>query len=391
MKKMDHNKRTLWGYSFEWTPEHQTKEQLRPLTLTYDVLGSECLDRLDELSPPISKGRPTEKFHEEKTDNSPLQDEKSEKPATHRDLYALLEQHHSTDPKLHEFWTHIHTVPPWVDWEQIERGQEVFYRYGGPSIISLTFQSLVGGMAAWRVIETLGRTGGFGARVARRRLLETFQHILQVTRDLDSIQPGGDGFASSIRVRLLHAHVRRRILSLARDRPDYFDLDSWGVPVNDLDSIGTVISFSSALVWMGLPRQGLYLREQEIVDYHALWRYIAYLLGTPTEPWLRDYRQSKILFESLAVAELEPSDMSRVLANNVLTGLSNQPPTNASREFLCAQAHWLNGRELADGLGIERPQLWYQILVAAQCLYFMFTCYFCRAIPSWDKAKNEVC
>lgn len=374
----DRDTRTLWGYTFDWTPQHLTQEQMRPLTFTYDALAADCLDRLDELSP-----QPNRKLSELDT-----KDEK--RRGGRRDLYALLEQHHTVDPKLDQLWTQVHTVPDWVDWSQIKRGQDVFYRYGGPAIVSLTFQSLVGGMAGWRVVETLSRTGGFGAKVAKRRLLETFQHILQVTKSPEGLQAGGEGLASSVRVRLLHASVRRRILSLARDRPAYFDLDAWGVPINDLDSIGTILTFSAALIWVGLPRQGLVLREQEIVDYTALWRYVAYLLGTPTEPWLVDYRRSKVLFESLIVAELRPSDMSRVLANNILTGLSNQPPTNACREFLCAEAWWLNGRELAESLGIEKPRLWYRALVAGQCLYFMCTCYLYRSIPSWDEAKNKV-
>lgn len=389
--------RTLWGYTFEWTHEHLTQEQMLPLVFTCDALASECVDRLDQLSPPsILTRQPPSETPKAKTGQpaAPTEDkEKDEaKPQgpTRRDLYALLEQHHTSDPKLDELWTQVHTVPHWVDWAQIKRGQDVFYRYGGPAIVSLTFQSLVGGMAGWRVVETLSRTGGFDARVAKRRLLETFQHILQVTKSPESLRSGGEGFVSSLRVRLLHASVRRRILSLARDKLEYFDVEACGVPVNDLDSIGTILSFSAALIWIGLPRQGIFLREQEIVDYTALWRYVAYLLGTPTEPWLVDHRRSKVFFESLIVAELRPSQMSRTLANNILTGLSNQPPTNANREFLCAEAWWLNGWELSRALGIERPRLWYKLLVAGQCLYFMGMCYLFRAIPSWDEANNEV-
>lgn len=207
-----------------------------------------------------------------------------------------------------------------------------------------------------------------------------------------SVQPGGEGFAASVRVRLLHASVRRRILALAEAREGYFDVEAWGVPINDLDSIGTVLSFSAALIWIGLPRQGIYLTQQEIEDYHALWRWVAYLLGTPadsTSP-LADWRAAKVFFESLIVAELEPSEMSGVLANNILTGLSNQPPAFATREFMCAEARWLNGGELCDALGIARPGLWYRVLVGAQCVYFMGVCYVKRLSPEWDRESREV-
>lgn len=57
---------------------------------------------------------------------------------------------------------------------------------------------------------------------------ETTQHILQCTMSLESIQPGGEGHASSIRVRLLHAAVRQKIMKLAHQRPDYYNVKEYG-------------------------------------------------------------------------------------------------------------------------------------------------------------------
>ena len=81
---------------------------------------------------------------------------------------------------------------------------------------------------------------------------------------------------------------------------------------------------------------------------------------------------------------------SRALANNIIAGLHGQPPLMASRQFLCAETHWLNGRQLAETLGIERPNAYYQALMAGQCIFFMFWCYINRSIPSWDEAKIDV-
>ena len=75
------------------------------------------------------------------------------KPKVKRDLYALLRDNAASDPTLNKLWTQVNSVPEWVDWEQIARGQEVFYRYGGPALMGLAFQSLLGGMGAGRVVE----------------------------------------------------------------------------------------------------------------------------------------------------------------------------------------------------------------------------------------------
>ncbi|KAJ2988582.1 hypothetical protein NUW58_g3898 [Xylaria curta] len=200
------------------------------------------------------------------------------------------------------------------------------------------------------------------------------QHTLNVHRDLKSIQPEGDGFVNSVRVRLLHTAVRRRIMKMASQRPEYYNMAEYGVPINDLDSIGTINLFSTVLIWIGLPRQGIYLRREEIVDYLALWRYVAYVMGVPHN-WMATPESAKVMMESVLISETRPSVASANLANNIITGLKNHPPAYASHGFLCAQTHWLCGRELADELEIERPSLYHSALVLGQCLLFMTTCY----------------
>ena len=379
---------SCWGYEFDWTDLHLTNEQAEPLKHSYDVLAEECLDRLNAISPPANGTLPRSNNVQE----TPLKESESEKkeelPLPQRDLYALLRDNHTSDPKLDELWTEVNTVPSWVDWAQIERGQDVFYRYSGPCLTGLTYQSLLGGMGAARVVETLARTGGFNTKVARRRLYETTQHILQCTKSLDSIKPGGAGHASSVRVRLLHAAVRQRILKLADQRPSYFNVAEWGIPVNDLDQIGTVGTFCAALIWLSLPRQGIFLRQQEKEDYVALWRYIGYILGTPTEHF-ESAAKAKAIMESLLHNEVNPSDMSKIMANNIIHCLEGQPPTYVSPDMLIASARWLNGNELGDALGLPRVSFYYSALMAGQCFFFMGLCYFYRSVPFLDRGHIE--
>ena len=253
----------------------------------------------------------------------------------------------------------------------------------------LAYQSLLGGMGAGRVTEVLARTGGFSTKVAKHRLYETTQHILQVTQSLDSIKPGGAGQASSIRVRLLHAAVRRRIMKLASERPSYYSVEELGIPINNLDCISTIGTFSATLIWLGFPRQGIWIRDQEIEDYIALWRLVAYYMGTPTDVF-ETPAKAKRMMESILVSEVVPTETSKVLANNIILSLQGQAPTYASRDFLNANARWLNGNDLADALGLGRPGLYYWALVAGQCIFFMALCYTYRAIPYLDQRKIKV-
>lgn len=380
----------IWGHRFEWTDQHCTPEQYEPLKYSYDVLGEECLQRLNAISPPQPGTLPRNNPDRSSSASIPgtTEEKKELVPAPKRDLYALLEQHHSTDAKLDELWQQIHTVPDWVDWAQIERGQDVFYRYGGPALTGLTFQSLLGGMGAARVVETLARTGGFSPNVARGRLFETTQHVLQCTRSLAGIQPGGEGHASSVRVRLLHAAVRQRIMTLASQRPSYYNTAAWGIPINDLDTIATIATFSATLIWLSLPRQGIFLAPQEITDYLALWRYIAHLMGTPTTPFASS-PSAKAFMESLLTHEVRPSPTSQTMAANVITALQNKPPFFVSAHMLTASARWLNGPHLADALALPRVPRYYTCLMAGQCLFFVAYCYTYRYVlpAAYDRRR----
>ncbi|KAI1753698.1 hypothetical protein F4782DRAFT_495379 [Xylaria castorea] len=358
-----------WGVKFKWTSKHTTPQQLESLIHSYDTVATEAIERLDEIIPPPHAQSPPEADGEKRR---------------RRDMYELMQEHAFEDEKIGKLWTEINTVPEWVDWAQIERGQKVFFRYGGPAITTLTFLSLLGGMGSARTVETLDRTGGFDVKVVRRRLLETTQHTIGVHRDLKSIQPGGEGFVDSVRVRLLHAAVRRRIMQMASQRPEYYDMAKHGVPINDLDSLGTIGTFSTAVMWIGLPRQGIYARQQEIADYLALWRYVAYIMGAPYD-WMATPESARGTMESLLMSEIRPSRASANLANNILTGLEGHAPTYASREFMCAQTYWLSGSELSEKLEIDRPSLYYSSLVLGQCLLFMTTCYINRSFTWLDE------
>jgi hypothetical protein len=108
----DKNTRTCWGYTFQLTDDHLTEEASRPLKLSYDKLGEECLNILNEIAPSTKLENGARK--------SPAVDsEKPQKSKSRRDLYKLLEAHATDHPKLEELWNQLNTVPVWVDWDQV--------------------------------------------------------------------------------------------------------------------------------------------------------------------------------------------------------------------------------------------------------------------------------
>lgn len=210
-----------------------------------------------------------------------------------------------------------------------------------------------------------------------------------MTRSLEDIKPGGAGHISSVRVRLLHAAVRQKILDLTDQQPSYYDVKRYGIPINDLDCIGTINTFSTSVVWVGLPRQGIRLRDQEIDDYIALWRLVAHYMGTPTEPF-ETRAKGRAMMESLLASEIQPTDMSKILAQNIILSMENTPPAYASKGFIEAMVHQLNGRQLAEKLGIPAPSFYYKWLVYGYCVFAMSLAYTIRNIPSLDRKSIKV-
>lgn len=110
-------------------------------------------------------------------------------------------------------------------------------------------------------------------------------------------------------------------MKLAQQRPEYYNVEEWGVPINDLDCIATIGTFSATLIWLSLPRQGIWMTQQEIHDFIALWRYIAYLTGTPTDPFETPEKAKRIM-EVLLLYEIHPTETSKILANNIIKCLA---------------------------------------------------------------------
>lgn len=124
---MDEKSRTKWDYTFQWSENHVSPEEMNPLRHQYDELGTAVLERLQEIS-----------IREKTADES-----KGDKIHGRLDYYTLLRDRHQTDHVLSKFWQEINAVPEWVDWDQIARGQEVFYRYAAANLNGFALQGFI--------------------------------------------------------------------------------------------------------------------------------------------------------------------------------------------------------------------------------------------------------
>lgn len=211
---------------------------------------------------------------------------------------------------LRDFFTDVEATPYWVDHARIERGAKAITRTGLLGLFPLGDMSLMGGYLASRATKPLVATGEI-EHMAGQRLVETAAWWIDVTTP-GSLRPHGKGYASSLRVRLVHAYVRD-----AMNRRQDWDYEAWDRPINQLQTVGTLLLFSLVFV-LGTQFLGIRYTERERADIIHLWRYVGWLLGIDEELLPATEEDAWRLLWLLATTEFIPDDDSKRLAKALL-------------------------------------------------------------------------
>lgn len=197
----------------------------------------------------------------------------------HRDGMAMLDralEHGVSAVKnppdtLVRLFAQLDDVPEWVDWDRMELGARAYQRTGMAGSLTLSAVSLMNGYHSSAAIKPLLFTGQLD-KMARRRLAETGKFIAE-TIQVDGLRRFSSGFKTTVKVRMIHAFVRRMLRS-----SDRWDSETWGLPINQADMGATNLSFSIALI-TGVRAIGLKLSRREADAIIHLWRYSGYLSG----------------------------------------------------------------------------------------------------------------
>lgn len=254
---------------------------------------------------------------------------------------------------LKELVERARTVPPWLDWQRLERANEVFLRPGVLGGLVLGLCSLVHGYAAPAGNKPLAFSGRLKER-ADRRLAETGKFVSEVTA-LGGLRPGALGWRLVLHVRLMHAAVRRLVLESGR-----WSMQDWSYPINQHDMLATILLFSCVFV-DGVRHFGVHVTEPEADDYQHLFRWVGELIGVEPELLPQTYEEAQRLANFIHLTQGPPDADSRALVSAMLEGPLLRAKTErelkrAKREVAVASGlcRSLIGDELADALGLSR-------------------------------------
>jgi hypothetical protein len=260
-------------------------------------------------------------------------------------------------------------VPVWVDWETVDRGGSVLLRVGPLGGIVLAYKSLVLGYASPGGNKPLVFSGRLEQQAARR-LNETARFV-QATITPGAMRPHGQAWQITLKVRLIHAHVRRMILKQGGWN------DEWGAPINQHDEAGTSLLFSVAVL-EGLRQLGVHVTRRDGEAYMHLWRWSGWLMGVEPELLPATESEAMRLGHLIAATQGAPDDDSRRLTRALLdaplhTARGPHGRVNARRvvRFGSAMCRALIGDELAAQLAVPRTHWRYVVPFARRLVSSM--------------------
>ncbi|MCG8313937.1 MAG: DUF2236 domain-containing protein [Pseudomonadales bacterium] len=171
---------------------------------------------------------------------------------------------------LVDLFAQVDDEPIWLDRDKIKLACEVSRRVGVSGELVLRNFALMGGYLGGAAAKPLVFTGQLD-RMTPRRLVETGKFWMDVTT-IGGLERDQEGFKSAVRVRMMHAQVRAMLVN-----SDQWDM-GWGHPINQWDSMATILEFSSIFL-TGLRALGFIFTKKEREAVIHLWRYVGYLMG----------------------------------------------------------------------------------------------------------------
>jgi mpaB/rubber oxygenase-like protein len=224
-------------------------------------------------------------------------------------LAAGIEAVPQAPESLRRLFAQLEQMPEWIDVERCNLGGATFLRCRlGFAALALLSLPLIYSWPAGN--KPLALSGELVHR-ASQRLKDTTRYVFAVSQR-NGLARFSEGFTMTVRVRLIHAQVRRLLLDSGG-----WQHEAWGAPINQWHMAGTNLMFSVGVL-DGLSRLGYRFTRAEREALVHLWRYAGYLLGVDEELLAVDESQGRSLLERIFDFEPMPDDDSRALVNALM-------------------------------------------------------------------------
>jgi hypothetical protein len=264
-------------------------------------------------------------------------------------------------PELRRFIEATSSLPDWADPALMDAGARVIHRTGQHGMLVLRDAGLMAGYQASAINQTLIMTGSL-QRGAQRRVAETTSWWIDCTTE-GGMAPGAKGFKTTLRVRVMHAIVRRNV----SQRPQW-DAQELGLPINQVDMQATYLGFSVVHL-IALKVTGVVVTDDDARAVMHLWRVIGWLMGVEDALLYDDEMQGRIGLYHNVISQAPPDESSAALGRALMDEpLHRHYPRAAALRGRFNKARHLSvvrlfvGRQGMRHLGLPPTLPWYPVL-----------------------------
>jgi uncharacterized protein (DUF2236 family) len=239
---------------------------------------------------------------------------------------------------------------PFADPACVEAAQSLFVDHGPEILMTLGCYALPDAYAARKGVKVLHQTAYLANR-PNRRLFRTMQMVVDVMEP-GGLGPHGRGIRTLQKVRLMHAAIRYQLHHDSTTKWNHLD---YGVPINQEDLAGTLLTFSFLAI-DGLRKLGANISDEATQAYFDTWCGLGRVLGVLPKMIPDSLEAAAELKETISKRQFGPSEEGKEMTRALIVMLEkNSPPmlesvpTGLMRLFIAA--------EVADYLGIPDGQM----------------------------------
>ena len=253
----------------------------------------------------------------------------------------------NTPASLREFFRDAETPPEWLDYAAFTPSVRMFHRNSSVILAAFVAGVLIEGFTTniAKSFHITGRVRDSGLR----RLGQNNRHMMEIFLP-NGMYRYGDGWKLSVRIRIVHARVRRLLM-----HSEEWDTEAWGLPVSAAH-LGYAISAFSARLLKHMKTLGARYNDEEYTSFMAVWRYSGHLMGIPETILFKDADEALKLYDTGNMCEpdcpIESIVMANALVNSapLIAGITDPASRRKLAKYVYRISRGMIGNETANSL-----------------------------------------
>ena len=253
------------------------------------------------------------------------------------------------------FFEKLDEVPEWFDPGVARAGIRGFH-----ANLDLLLQAFVAGVLVEGFTSYISKSFVISGRLRTqgvRRLKQNNRHVMEIFLP-NGLERYADGWKLSVRIRLVHAQIRRLLLC-----SEDWDADAWGMPLSAAH-VGMAAADFSARMLMHSERMGAAFSKEEREGFMHVWRYSAHLMGVPETILYKNEWDALKLYD-IGIRCEPPIDMDAIIMANSLVhsvpavvGITGRDEREKLVKRIFTISRALIGDDLADQLKYPKTPTW---------------------------------